>query len=52
MVGDGLGWMKVFGCRLEMGCERLYMGGSGLKLSRSGLNMSGDEQKRVEIERD
>ena len=41
MVSDRLDWVRAFGCGLEMGeRERLYMGGCGLKLSRSGLNMS------------
>ena len=35
MVGDGLDWVRVFGCGLEMD-ERLYMGGGKLKMSRVG----------------
>ena len=32
------------------GLERLYMGGSAIKGSRSGLNISGSGLKRVEID--
>ena len=41
MVGDGLGWMRVCGLWTRKGWERLHMGGSGFKMSRSGLNRNG-----------
>ena len=41
MVGDGLDWVRVFGCGLEMGgrgCTRVGVGinSSGLNISKSG----------------
>ena len=50
MVGDGLDWVRVFGCGLEMD-ERLYMGGGKLKMSRSGLSMNGNGWEWAEMSR-
>ena len=41
MVGDRLDCVRLFGCRLEMG-ERGCTWVCGFKMSRSGLNISGN----------
>ena len=45
VVGDGLDWVRIFGCGLKVDKRGCIIGGSGLKLARSGLNMSESEQE-------